>query len=190
MAPGGQVIHLIGPGGAGKSTVGPLLAALLHLPFRDLDAHFAARVGNIDAYMAAHGYRGYACANVDAYLALTEAQPEGVLALSSGFMTYPADVHPAYARVREAIVRSACSITLLPSLDLETCVAEIVRRQVRRGPGTTTAERAEAKIRARFPVYAGLPLPIVTTLRPPSDIATELATRLAAHAPPRHLTRR
>lgn len=172
------MIHLLGPGGAGKSTVGPLLAALLHLPFHDLDAHFTARAGDIDGYLAAHGYRAYAHANVDAYLALTAAAPAGVLALSSGFMTYPADVHPAYAQVRDAIVRSPQSVVLLPSLDQETCITEIVRRQVSRGRGATTAERAEAKIRARFPVYAGLPLPVVLTLRPPIDVATELAMRL------------
>lgn len=82
-------------------------------------------------------------------------------------------------QVRDAIVRSPQSVVLLPSLDRETCVAEIVRRQVSRGPGGTTAQRAEAKIRARFSVYvyAGLPLPVVLTLRPPIDIATELAMR-------------
>jgi shikimate kinase len=177
------LIHLIGPGGAGKSTAGPLLAALLHLPFHDLDAHFAAHTGDIDGYIAAHGYRGYAHANIEAYLALTATAPVGVLALSSGFMTYPQDIHPAYAGVRAAIVRSPQSIVLLPSLDRETCVAEIVRRQVSRGPGAMSAQRAEAKIRARFPVYAGLPLPVVLTLRPPSDVATELAARLSACAP-------
>jgi hypothetical protein len=66
---------------------------------------------------------------------------------------------------------------------MSLATAEIVRRRVSRGPGATTAQRAEAKIRARFPVYAGLPLPVVLSLRPPIDIAADLATRLALGTP-------
>jgi hypothetical protein len=52
-----------------------------------------------------------------------------------------------------------------------------------RASGATTAERAEAKIRARFPVYAGLPFPVVLTMRPPNAVAAQLAMRLSESAP-------
>src|SRR5207237_317566 len=38
-------IRLIGPGGAGKTTVGAALAERLAIPFLDLDAEFTARHG-------------------------------------------------------------------------------------------------------------------------------------------------
>ena len=41
------MIRLIGPGGAGKSTIGALLAERLDLAFVDLDRHLADRVGDI-----------------------------------------------------------------------------------------------------------------------------------------------
>ena len=50
------MIRLIGPGGAGKSTIGDLLAERLEVPFVDLDRHFADLVGDISEYIDRHGY--------------------------------------------------------------------------------------------------------------------------------------
>ncbi len=171
------MIHLIGPGGAGKSTVAPLLAALLGTRSADLDAHFTAAHGCVDAFIAARGYRAYAAANVAAYrdLAATFA---GVAALSSGFMTYPPGVHPRYAALRDALAAAPTTVVLLPALELEACVAETVRRQVRRTAGRTTAERAEAKIRERFAPYLALPARKVDTARPPAEVASAIAALL------------
>jgi cytidylate kinase len=46
------MIRLIGPGGAGKSTIGALLAERLRVPLVDLDRHFAGNVGDISDYEA------------------------------------------------------------------------------------------------------------------------------------------
>lgn len=46
-------IHLVGPGGAGKSTVGHALARRLGVAFIDLDEEFKARTGDITTYMNA-----------------------------------------------------------------------------------------------------------------------------------------
>src|SRR6185295_7471181 len=142
-----MTIRLVGPGGAGKSTIGGLLAARLDTPFVDLDKCFLEREGNISDYLERYGYTAYARKNVEVYLSIPQAEG-GVIALSSGFMTYVADIHPKYVDLRVSIAASPTTFVLLPSLDLETCIAEIVRRQVGRSLGLV-ASREECKIRDR-----------------------------------------
>jgi len=172
------MIRLIGPGGAGKTTVGAALADRLAVPFIDLDAEFTARYGDISASLAAHGYDAYAGQNVALCSALADGPDRpAVIALSSGFMTYRDDVHPGYIRLREHIARSEQTFVLLPSLDLETCVAETVRRQLRR-PFARTAEREEQVIRGRFSSHASLPARKVETMRPVDAVVAELLSML------------
>lgn len=96
------MIRLIGPGGAGKSSTGPLLAARLGVRFVDLDERFGAAAGDISKYIESRGYDAYAATNVQVYADLVRgaASQEWVLALSSGFMTCREDVHPAYVHLR------------------------------------------------------------------------------------------
>lgn len=165
------LIHLVGPGGAGKSTIGVRLADRLNVPFIDLDACFLAQEGDISDYLRRCGYDAYANRNVEVYLSIAAA--EGVIALSSGFMTYSKEVHSGYTKIRSAIAESMTAFVLLPSFDFETCVAEIVRRQVQRSLGLLTSHE-EAKIRQRFSIYMALPALKVETMRPPDEIVTEI----------------
>ena len=119
------MIRLVGPGGAGKSTVGALLAQRLDVPFVDLDEEFVANVGDISLYLSSHRYDAYAKRNVEVYFSLVSVVArEAVLALSSGFMAYRRDVHPDYESCRRDIASSPSTFVLLPSLDFEACVAE------------------------------------------------------------------
>lgn len=168
------MIHLIGPGGAGKTTTGAALAKKLDVPFVDLDAEFAAIHGNVSAYLDAHGYDRYAAQNVNLYSDLTSlTEPLRVVALSSGFMTYRRDVHPRYPNVCERLASSSLTFVLLPTLDLETCVTETVRRQLTRA-FARSAEREEYVIRTRFPIYASLPVRKIETMRPIEAVVAEL----------------
>lgn len=91
------MIQLVGPGGAGKTTAGAVLAERLGVRFVDLDAEFTAHSRDISAYLDFHGYDSYARRNVDLYSRLARTfHGAGVVALSSGFMTYRDDVHPEY----------------------------------------------------------------------------------------------
>ena len=130
-------ITLIGPGGAGKSTVALLLAGRLRVRAVDLDRLFAERAGDISEYISRFGYDEYARQNVETYRStLQEGTGGTVVALSSGFMTYSQDIHPDYPRLRRDIEQSPATFVLIPSLDRELCVAETVRRQLARpSPG-------------------------------------------------------
>jgi shikimate kinase len=172
------MIRLIGPGGAGKSTIGALLAERLDVPFLDLDRHLAGRVGDLGEYIGRYGYDAYARENVEAYCSLSAGgiRPD-VVALSSGFMTYASDAHLEYRRVRRELVECAQTFVLLPSLDRELCVAETVRRQVAR-PFGRSPEREEAVIRSRFEIYKALPMRKVETMRLTAAIVDEIVAAL------------
>lgn len=174
------MIRLIGPGGAGKSSTGAPLAERLGVRFVDLDERFAATVGDISRYIESHGYDDYAARNVHLYAdgIRGAASQACVLALSSGFMSYRDDIHPACARLRRDIAASPTTFVLLPSLDLETCVAETVRRQ-RARPFRRSAEREEQVIRARFALHRDLPVTRIETMRPIADVVDAIVAHLA-----------
>jgi shikimate kinase len=94
------MIRLIGPGGAGKRMIGAHPADRLEVTFADLDRHFNRRLGDISEYIDRLGYDAYARENVETYCSLIRGlHRSGVVALSSGFMTYTHDIHPEYRGV-------------------------------------------------------------------------------------------
>jgi shikimate kinase len=175
------MIRLVGPGGAGKSTTGALLAERLGVPFVDLDDRFKATVGDISRFIDTNGYEAYAARNVGVYAdaLLGAANQDGVFALSSGFMTYREDIDPDYTRHWRDIATAPSTFVLLPSLEFEGCVAEVVRRQ-RRRPFSRSVEREEQVIRARFALHRDIPAKKVETMRPVAEVVDELLVAVAA----------
>jgi shikimate kinase len=172
-------VRLLGPGGAGKSTIGALLAARLEVTFVDLDRRLAGRVGDISEYIGRHGYDTYARENVEAYCSLLRAEIRpGVVALSSGFMTYAPDIHPEYARLCRELEQHPNTFVLLPSFDCDVCVAETVRRQITR-PFSRPSAKEEMVIRARFEIYMSLPVRKIETMRPVAEAVADIVTALA-----------
>ena len=95
-------------------------------------------------------------------------------------MVYPVDVHPAIRRLQRDIAVAPTTVLLLPSVDLETCVAETVRRQATRAlPIRRSAAREEAVIRERFARYRRLATRVVTTMQPAEAVAREIIAYLA-----------
>ena len=167
-------ITLVGPGGAGKSTVGALVAERLGIAFRDLDRRFFDCAGDISDYINRFGYDAYVRQNVETYRSmLLEGNHPRVDALSSGFMAYPKDIHCEYSRLRHDLERSLTTFVLIPSLHREICVAETVRRQLAR-PFTRSLATEAAVIRERFPIYVGLRGRKIETMRPLTDVVEEV----------------
>jgi len=172
------VVQLIGPGGAGKSTIGVQLAERLNVGFLDLDRCLADAVGDIGEYIGRHGYDAYARANVEMYLQVgVHRHGSEVIALSSGFMTYARDIHPEYPRMWSEIERSSSTFVLLPSLNRDTRIAETVRRQIRRPFGRSSSEE-EAVILGRFELYMAVRARKIETMRPVPAVVDEIVAAL------------
>ncbi len=108
-------ITLAGPVGAGKTTVGTLVAKRLGIAFVDLDRRFADRAQDVSAYITRFGYDDYARENVRLYRSLLdEGTNRCVIALSSGFMTYARNIHDEYASIRNAVEQSPTTFILIP----------------------------------------------------------------------------
>ena len=171
-------VILIGPGAAGKTTVGALLAERLAIPFVDLDRRFESDAGDIGEYIERFGYEAYAHQNVQTYKSL-RCEEHMVTALSSGFMTYPPNIHLQYEVLRRCIEANPMTFVLIPSLDYDVCVAETVRRQLAR-PFSGSREKEERVIRERFVLYASLRARKIETMRPLTAIVEELANTITS----------
>jgi shikimate kinase len=163
------ILLLIGPGGAGKSSLGSELAPLLNRRLVDLDHEFRHRFGDITIFLRREGYQRYKTQNsaLAAEIASETASPT-LLVASSGFLT-PDNPAPALEANRSLL--GACySICLLPSRDVERAVSIIVKRQLAR-PFGRDREGEEAAIRARFPIYVGYGDLVVFSAASSHDIA-------------------
>lgn len=169
-------IFLIGPGGVGKSTLGTLLAQGSGRVAIDLDLEFCDRIGEIGAFIAAHGYPHYRAINLALAIQLVEAQAEPIIFItSSGFLAAPNETADHQQALR--LVSRGCSICLLPSLDRDRATEIVVSRQLLRGFGFERASETE-KFRQRFSLYRPLGDLLVLSTAPPQAIAERVALHL------------
>jgi shikimate kinase len=171
---GTPIAILIGPPGAGKSTVGALLAQRLGVSFTDTDAEIEAAagkpVGDIFVEDGEPAFRELERA------AVTEAltRSDGVVAVGGGAVLDP---------------NTQQRLAGQPVVYLETGFAAAAKRvglsQAR--PlliGTNPRATLKALLDQRLPIYTSLArLTIPTDDQEPEQIAAEIATRLAAAQP-------
>ncbi|WP_256941114.1 MULTISPECIES: shikimate kinase [Burkholderia] len=176
--------HLIGPGGAGKTSVGAIVAARLHWRFVDVDQCFLAAHGNIADFIRDRGYVEYASHNIRLYEQLKrDMSAPTICAVSSGFMLYPADVAPTYPALRHCIEADRFTALLLPSFDPERCAKLIVGRQMSR-PYLNANEADEMrKIRDRFPAFMRLNCRRFASDGPPEHVAADIERFIMASMP-------
>ena len=164
-------IALLGLRGAGKSTVGPLLAARLGRPFVELDARVEAATGlDLSAVFQLHGEDYYRKAERAALERLLDEHEPCVVAVGGGLVAEPASF---------ALLRSR---TLTVWLRAEP--KDHWQRVLEQGDTRPMAdnEKAFADLRrilaTREPFYRLADLTVDTSARDVGDVVDELVARL------------
>ena len=169
MSPSGN-IFLIGPMGAGKTTIGRHLAILLHKRFVDADQEIEKRTGvAIPLIFEIEGEAGFRRRESLVIDALTQEQGI-VLATGGGVVLLEEN--------RQAL-RQHGSVVYLQA-DIETLVART--RRDRNRPLLQTGDprgKIAELLREREPIYRQLAHVVVDTgQRAPSSVASDIAARL------------
>lgn len=162
-------VALVGLRGAGKSTIGSRVAALLDAPFVELDALVARELGmSLATIFEVHGeayFRRAERAVVERLLAKKEPQ---VIATSGSIVTHAA----TWSLVRER----ATTVWLKASADLHwsRVVSQGDGRPMRDRPAAMT--ELKALLRARRPLYAMAAHTVDTTSKTIEDAVEEVAS--------------
>jgi shikimate kinase len=159
---------LIGPPGAGKSTVGPLLAGLLGVGFADTDGRVEAVAGKPVSDVFVEDGEAAFRALERAAVASAIAEHRGVLGLGGGAILDPG---------------TRALLTGQPVVYLETGFAEAAKRVGMDRPRPLLIGNPRALLRTllaqRLPVYQQLAwITVSTDHRAPEDIAADIAARL------------
>jgi shikimate kinase len=175
-AEAGQAAHarpaaiLIGPPGAGKTTVGALVAALLGLDFVDTDTVIEQAAGKpVGDIFVQDGEQAFRALESATAARLIASHP-GVLALGGGAILDPG--------TRDLLAGQRV-------VYLETGFTSAVRRTGLDAPRPLLLGNPRARMKTlleeRLPVYASLAwITVPTDDREPAEIAAEIAARLAS----------
>jgi len=165
----GPAAILIGPPGAGKSTVGPLLAGLLGVTFTDTDAVIEEVAGKpVGDIFIEDGEPAFRALEREAVARAVAARP-GVLGLGGG-----AVLDPGTRRL----------LAGQPVVYLETGFAVAAKRVGldRARPLLLGNPRTQLKalLEERLPIYAELAwITVATDTRSPAEVADEIARQFA-----------
>ena len=168
------VVALVGLRGAGKSTVGPLLARTLDVPFLELDERIEAAANlSVTEIFALHGESFYRRLAAEALRELVDAGRAIVVAVPGGLVQDPAARRLLHERCLTAWLRAR------PQDHFDR-----VQRQGDRRP---MANRANAMdelrqiLAQREPLYRQADVSVDTSRRDAEGVARSLATSIARH---------
>jgi shikimate kinase len=172
------VVVLIGPPGAGKSAVGPLLAERLGVEFRDTDADIGAAAGKpVGDIFIENGEDAFRALEQEAAATALGVLREhgGVLALGSGAVLD--------ARIQRLLDG-------LPVVYLSADFATVARRVGMERPRVVIPGNPRGQLRAmlaeRDPVYASLAaVTVPTDDLDPDQLADQIADQIAAGITPK-----
>jgi XRE family aerobic/anaerobic benzoate catabolism transcriptional regulator len=172
---GTGIVALVGMRGAGKSTVGPVLAASLGLPFVEMDARIRDAAGvPLDQLFELHGERFYRRVEREALDAILEAGRPAVVAAAGGIVNEPATWDLLLRRTTVVWLRAR------PEDHWDRVVAQGDRRPMAHGPDALAELRS--MLAAREPLYAQAHVAIDTHGRTAAEVAAAIERRLAGRA--------
>lgn len=170
-APG--VVALVGLRGAGKSTIGSLLAARLRVPFVEIDERITETSGlSLDELFELHGEQYYRRLEHVALRQILDAGEPIVLAAAGGVVNEPASWRLLLDRARVVWLRAQ------PEDHWNRVVSQGDRRPMKDNPGAM--EELRALLSAREPAYAGASITVETSGRDPEVVVRALTERLAS----------
>lgn len=168
-----RAVVLVGPRGAGKTTVGRALARALGWGFCDADEALAERVGEpAGAFLQRAGEAAFRAVEAEVTTALLARADREVLALGGGAVTTPA--------IRRALADAGLHVVLLVA-PAAVLGARLAASGILRPPLTGLApdREIEALLAQRMPLYAAVADATVDTgARSVDEVAAALAAAL------------
>jgi len=165
------VVALVGLRGAGKSTVGPLLARRLSIPFIEMDALIQEAAGlPLDQIFELHGERYYRRLERETLERILSEERPAVLATAGGVVNEPSSWEMLTSRATVVWLKAR------PEDHFRRVVAQGDRRPMAHRPDAMAELRAMLAARER--VYAQSHLTVETTGCTPRLIAARVAEAL------------
>ena len=159
--------------GAGKSTVGRLLAPLLGWRFLDADALLTTQAGaTIAELFSQHGEHAFREMEATLVADLLE-QTQVVVSLGGGAVEH--------ARTRTRLLESQTSLVVYLEAPLDVSLARCAAETgAALRPVLQDADAVERRFNARLPFYRAAHLTISTEEQPPAAIAERIASALCS----------
>jgi XRE family aerobic/anaerobic benzoate catabolism transcriptional regulator len=171
--PRGPVIALVGMRGAGKSTVGPLLARSRALPFIEMDALVQEAAGlPLDQIFELHGERHYRRLERETLHAIVADARPAVVAAAGGVVNEPVTWKTLLERTTVVWLRAR------PEDHWHRVIAQGDRRPMADNPGAMAELRA--MLTARESRYAQAHVIVDTQSRRPEAVAETIVRELAS----------
>jgi XRE family aerobic/anaerobic benzoate catabolism transcriptional regulator len=172
--PRGPVIALTGLRGAGKTTIGPLLAAQLGIPFIEMDALVQEAAGlPLDQIFELHGERYYRRLERETLTSILASAKPSVVAAAGGVVNEPSTWKTLLDRTTVVWLRAR------PEDHWRRVIAQGDRRPMADNPDAMAELRA--MLASREARYAQAHVVVDTGRRTPQAVAKAIAGELAAY---------
>jgi XRE family aerobic/anaerobic benzoate catabolism transcriptional regulator len=171
-----EIVSLVGLRGAGKSTVGPLLAQRFGRPFIEIDRLVTQNSGlPLDQLFELHGEPFYRRLEREAIQRLLAAREPAVIAAAGGVVNDPS--------TWELLLERTVTIWLeaSPEEHWNRVIDQGDRRPMADNPAAM--EELRALLASREKAYAAARITVDTTGRRPQEVVEQVAARLADLAP-------